>query len=201
MARQETYPWSRLNRVGDYFVVPETMQPHSYMSRYIAQKNAREKATTKREYGWHKIPEGTIVFLIRQNDEAPDYTVRTIEGILINSKPKSETPAPVEDMERPLTLKEKVNRLTHEEKLAHLPWWFVDGKLVTNPKIIQDEDAKLFMRGELRVTQSTPYPDRYNLGPDMRKISREELWESEEEEEEDWGPDPIFGEEGDGNND
>jgi hypothetical protein len=39
--RPESYPWSMLTQVGDFFLGSEDVKPYSYVTAYVSQRNHR----------------------------------------------------------------------------------------------------------------------------------------------------------------
>lgn len=174
MSRTEVYPWSLLTEVGDYFAVPDTVKPYSYMSQLIAQRNYRAgkglKLTTV------KTTYGTIVLVAQIGDELPPFEFRTPEGILAvtsreNVKRSQDHNTPLgERPTRPVrSQREIVAAMTTDMKIANLPWWY-DGKgtLVFNPKVATPEDLDRWYNKQKMPGPDDPYPDYYNLDEYMQ---------------------------------
>src|SRR6266511_623191 len=205
MSRNETYPWSLLTEVGDYFCVPSSFKPYQYVSMMVAQKNYRLAGTLK--YTTVKTTYGCIVLLCQVSDEEPAHEFVTPEGILASTSRRhliAQAEAPSSSLgERPSVPKRTVSQITDAMhwtiREANLPWWFDPRtrKLVVNPKLIQEPESSLWMSKEFNPDKDDPYPEHYHLDQDLMRKTRdqimaEEAEEAESEEEEDWGPPPTI---------
>lgn len=184
-----------MTEVGDYFCVPSEFKPYTYMSMLISQKNYRD---TTRRFVCSKTSYGSIVLLAQVNDEIPPYEFASSEGILSISSRKNVQLAQAPDTplgERPVVAKRTqqqiMDMMSHEMKLANLPWWWEKGTFRWNGEYRnkRPEDSEAFVKNNRKHFggPNTPYPEFYNL--DENLIKRPVV---DEEEEEDWGPDPIF---------
>lgn len=197
MSRIEIYPWSTLQKVGDYFVVTEDFKAnsHYFMNATVAQRNKHKKSVFK--YTCVKTTYGCIVMLVQIGDDVPPYDYEVVDGIYAIATAFDNTatqPLGNKPKARELTHKEKVDRLPLAVKQENLPWWYEDGKLLWNPKVEKRrEDTEAYYKGTFQFGAMDPYPEFYNLGSDFRKKSdTEEHIESEE----DWGEAPIIDEGG-----
>lgn len=190
MSRAEMYPWSSLHRVGDFFIVPYSIKPHSYVSMMVNQRNYRMKENGPHRWCSFKAQFGTIVFLAEIIGQVPEHDFATPDGVLgFNSDAKPAPPgAP------PLTLFQKVAKLNLAEKQMNLPWWFSDGQLIFNPQVATSEDLDKWYHKVLRVTPDTPYPDYYHLDENLIRRPPAPDSEDEDDEVEPWSMDdaPII---------
>lgn len=193
MSRTEIYPWAMLTEVGDYFAVPTSFKPYSYMSMLVAQRNY--KTVSGQKLTTHKTTYGTIVMLAQVRDELPPYEFLSAEGIMsITDKrylmklarephdPTGEKPT------RPVrTVSQMVNVMTLEAKQANLPWWYEKGKLVFNPRVATKEDLDAWVSKQKTFNKDAPYPDYYHLDEDLTRkssvaVAAEESEPSDEDE-------------------
>lgn len=186
MSRAEIYPWSLLTEVGDYFCVPESFKPYSYMSLLVSQKNYRMKGITK--YTCEKTSYGTIVMLAQIGDEIPPYEFQSEEGILSISSRKVglQPPSRLTVGDAPVRPKrtqvQMISMMPPAKRNANLPWWYdAEGNFVTNPGVITEEDEnKYVILGETPPGPEDPYPEYYGLDENLeRRTKSMEEWEEE----------------------
>lgn len=199
MSRSEFYPWSLLLEVGDYFIVPESVKPHSYMSQLVAQRNYRGGKEVK--LSSVKTTHGTLVIVVQVGEEMPPYEFVTPEGIYASTSRQHliRTQAPDTPLgDRPVRAKKTVSQLveamTQDQRIANLPWWYdKKGTLVFNPKVATPEDLDKWYNKQKMPGPDQPYPDYYHL--DENLIRREPTNQSgvdvDEELEGFWGDPPI----------
>lgn len=204
MSRAEIYPWSLLTEVGDYFTVPEAFKPNSYVSAMVSQRNYRLQGLKR--FVAAKTSYGTIVMLCQINEEMPPYEFMTPDGVTgSTSRQQLIMDAQVQDSELPMsnrpirvkrTQSQIVAQMALQVKQENLPWWHDPrtGKLVTNPKLMQEPETSLWLKNQFAPGPDDPYPEHYNLGPDMMRRSREDMLSDVDDEEEDFGEHPIIGE-------
>lgn len=173
MSRAETYPWSMLTEVGDYFVVPESFKPFDYMRRLVAQTNY--KGATNKRFMAMDTQAGTIVMLGEIKGETPPHEFISAEGIL-SSTSRGNLRAQVQNpqlghlnTERPKrTQQQIIDNMHWEVRSANLPWWFDNkGNLVANPKVIKEPEATKWYKRELKVGPEDPYPEHYYLDENL----------------------------------
>ena len=191
MAKTELYPWSTLQKVGDYFIVMEEFKPYHYMNAIVSVRNNYQRGKFK--YSCVKTTYGCIVMLAQVQDYMPEYDVEIAEGLralVTSTGPRDRAPLGNRPETRELTVSEKVNRMSPEVRENNLPWWYdgVNGKLVWNGKIANKSDTEQYFKG-WRPDKNEPYPEIYDL--DSNLIKRDRPVE-EDEENEDFGDHPIF---------
>lgn len=196
MSRVEVYPWSTLEKVGDYFVVTsdfEKKPAHYFMNATVAQRNKHMNGRMK--YSCIKTSYGCIVMVVQVEDHIPPYDYEVITGIYARASsfdPTATQPLGNRPQNRELTMQEKIDRLPYQVKIENLPWWWEKGEFRWNGELKrkrrEDVDA-FFAKDRSKFQPNMPYPEFYNLGEDFRIRKEETLLD---EEEEDWGPDPIF---------
>jgi hypothetical protein len=174
MSRAEMYPWSLLTEVGDYFAVPSTLKPFSYMSQLIAQRNYR--GGTGVRLTAVKTSYGTIILVSQVGEELPPYDFLSPEGIYsVQSKQHVRSQGPGSPLgERPTAPKRKVSeivaRMSIDEKLHNLPWWYDDkGTFVMNSKIAVKADHERWFTKQPMPGKDVPYPDYYNLDENLHR--------------------------------
>lgn len=194
MARDEIYPWSTLRNVGDYFIVETKVRPYSYVSQLVSQRNYRVKS---QKLSYTKTDYGTIVMLAEIPGEYPpigyEYTLGVYTGPIMERvfEVEKEAEAPgARPLPRVLTMKERVARMSVEEKNANLPWWYdpKNNQLLVNTRLIKEPESTMWMEKRFTPNVNDPYPEHYNLDDDL-KIKRDE---EQEDEEEDWGDTGLF---------
>jgi hypothetical protein len=197
MARTEMYPWSLLTEVGDYFCVPDSFKPHSYMSLLVSQRNYRMKGIAK--YACEKTSYGSIVIMAQVGEELPPYEFVSAEGILsisaravgIDKTHKiSIGDAPVLPKR---TQQKLIDMMSPEMKQRNLPWWFDSRseKWVTNPAVIKPTDVdKYILGGQPFPSAEDPYPEYYNLDEDLQ------IKETIDEAEDEWAGESVVDFEG-----
>lgn len=194
MSRTEIYPWSTLEKVGDYFVVTtdfEKKPAHYFMNATVAQRNKHQEGRMK--YSCIKTSYGCIVMLVQIADHLPPYDYEVVPGIYAMATFDHNAKQQLGDrpQTREMTMQEKIDRLPFSVKAENLPWWWEKGEFRWNGNIKRkrSEDIDAWMKNDRsRFMPNMPYPEFYNIGEDFR--IREP--EPDIEEEEDWGPDPIF---------
>lgn len=195
MGRSETYPWSLLTEVGDYFCVMTETKPFSYMSMLVSQRNYRFK---DRKFSCVKTSYGSIVLLAQLLDETPPYEFNH-EGILCSTSRQHlirshvHAPDPAAPGERPVapprTQQQIVAMMSPEQREYNLPWWKdpKTGQLLFNGKVATMADAEKWVSKTWRPDPDAPYPDYYHLDENLQRKSRDQLMMETEEDEEDWG--------------
>jgi hypothetical protein len=200
MSRLEVYPWSTLEKVGDYFVVTsdfEKKPAHYFMNATVAQRNKHMQGRMK--YSCIKTSYGCIVMVVQVEDHIPPYDYEVIPGIYAKATFDHTATQPLGDRpkNRELTMQEKIDRLPYEVKLANLPWWWEKGEFRWNGELKkkrrEDVDA-FFAKDRSKFQPNMPYPEFYNLGEDFR-IRTEEFLDDEEEPVDGEGEDAVFDEE------
>jgi len=196
MSRQAVYPWVTLEKVGDYFIVTEEMRPsaHYFMNATVAQRN--KHMAGKMKYCCIKTTYGCIVMVAQVGEDLPPYDYEVMPGLFAVASTfdnKATQPLGNRPQARELTMQEKIDRLPPAVKFANLPWWWENGKFFWNGGNIkryrkEDIDAR-FASNMAHFAPDKPYPDFYNLDENFRIRQDETL---QDDEEEDWGPDPIF---------
>lgn len=196
MSRQAVYPWATLEKVGDYFIVTEAMRPsaHYFMNATVAQRNKHMAGKIK--YCCIKTSYGCIVMVAQVADHIPPYDYEVIPGLFAVANRFDHTatqPLGNKPQARELTQAEKVARMTFDVRNANLPWWWDNGKFLWNGNIKKkrSEDVDAFVNKNMAHfgNANTPYPEFYNLDENLIRRVEEVV---DDEEEEDWGPDPIF---------
>lgn len=189
MPPSEMYPWSTLEKVGDYFLVLESFKTYVHMNATIAVRNRNMRDRMK--YVCTKTTYGSIVMVAQILDHVPEYEVEILPGLL--ARTTNVGPSPVSLGNKPqvreLTQQEKVNRMSAEQRAANLPWWY-DPKtrtlLVSN--LVKEPELSLWMAKKFNPGAETPYPEHYNLDENLLKKTREQIMhEDDDEEEEEWG--------------
>jgi hypothetical protein len=203
MPQLEKYPWSLLVEVGDYFCVPTEVKDYRYMSMLVTQRNYRFGHTVRHITA--KTTYGTIVMLAQVGEEIPPHEFKQPDGILAStsrrhliearSQPPSHEGLGEKPIVAPRTQQQIVNAMHWDVRNHNLPWWYdpKKGTLVVNPEIIRDPEAELFYKKQFNPGPETPYPEQYNLGPDLLIRSTP----VQEDEEEEWG-DQTFEPSGEG---
>lgn len=204
MSRTELYPWTMLREVGDYFLLPKTVQPFEYMKRFVAVRNSRLKGVSKHVVA--DLGDHTIVILAQVNSEVPPYEYEDSSGalcsgsrnVLIEKLRGNVQEVGVKPVVAPRTVSQKVAAMSPEQRMANLPWWYDPrtGHFLVNPKIIDDEDSDLWHKGLLKPGSETPYPEKYHLDDDLQRKSRAQIMEEAEDEDE-WAGMPANVESGD----
>lgn len=196
MSRVEIYPWSTLTEVGDYFAVTTELRPdaQSFMYATVAQRNSYRKGLMK--YACSKTTYGCIVMLVQVGEDVPDYDYSPAPGILARAEGQAAVPALITQRPdnlglrppvRELSQAEKIERMTRETKLANLPWWFEDGKLLWNPGVPKrKEDVEAYVAQKFAFGANDPYPEFYNLDENFVRLTREQTMLEEDDEEDLW---------------
>lgn len=192
MSRQEIYPWSTLNEVGDYFVVPHTFKKHGDIRRYMNVKNSQMKH--KYKYGCVENGDTTNVVLLCRIGELPPYEFTNEVGIMCmvsrkdtvrSARAGEETTAlGVKPLAPKRTQEQIIAAMSPEERQANLPWWYDprNGKLLVNTRLIREPEATLFHENKFRPSPTAPYPEHYGLDENLRLKTREQQWDEEDEE-------------------
>lgn len=197
MSRHETYPWSALIAVGDYFVVPYDLKPYSYMTRLVSQRNWRNNTVgDSPKYACAKIESGTIIFVAEVGGRAPFSNFQTDNGIFGYAESMNNVPAvsiglsEIGKFKHPVrTQSQRVAMLSLEQKTANLPWWFnpQTGLMVANPSVMTEADIqKYLIEKEPLPDENDPYPEYYNLDDSFMRR------DPSDEEDEDFGEHPTF---------
>lgn len=198
MSRAEIYPWSMLEAVGDYFVVPEDFKPFQYISRIVSQQMYKNGKTYR--YSCTKTTYGSIVMLVQVGEDLPAYEYATDDGVLVCRMGVAKTIQP-EFGDRPkvkhMSQEEKIARMSHAMRQANLPWW-TDPKTdqpVLNTKLLLPADIEKYVRNRERIPgNNIPYPADYQLDQNLIRYTEAALSELDDEEEEDFGEPPIINE-------
>lgn len=202
MSRPEMYPWSLLTVPGDYFIVSDAVKPYPYISAMVSQRNYRLGGN---RYAVARCNEGAMVILTRGDELPTPYDSELSPGIFIKKAIQSKAQVNLDDGDNPYKLRltpqepklsqmEIISRMTPEEKQANLPWWYdpKTGKTLINGKVMDEEDADKYVgRREKLPGPNDPYPKKYNLDENLRRIPRHLVDDGDEEE--DWG-DEVVGE-------
>ncbi len=198
MSRTPIYPWETLQRVGDYFIVLESYRPqaHYFMNATVAQRNKQKSGQFK--YCCIKTSYGCIVMLAQIGEDIPPYDYEVVEGVLgvatFDGSAKQELGN--KPLGRELTQQELVMRMSHEVKMFNLPWWREsNGKLFMNHGVAKKRDIEKWARGEFNPGPNDPYPEYYDLGPDLLRRGELDLTEDEEDELFGTGADAVMDEE------
>lgn len=180
--RPETYPWSALTEVGDFFVVSETVKPYSYVAAYVSQRNHRLDG--EMIYSCRKIPGGTYVSLAYYQGWDPRILEEFGESVWVGRPVGGGDSAPgpkgIEEIAAEVAAREtqekKIRRLSQEHKLTNLPWWWEDGKPMLNSRVMTQKDTEKYVLGRQPVPgPNEPYPAHYNLDENFVRRVEEDV--------------------------
>lgn len=177
--RPETYPWTSLTEVGDFFVVSETVRPYSYVSAYVSQRNHRLNG--EMIYACKKIPGGTHVSLAYREGWDPKVLDEFTPNVWVGragaggSAPKGIVEI-AEEVRAKETQEKRVARLSLEHKMENLPWWWDKGKPLLNSRVLTESDRRKYGVGKQPVPgPNEPYPSYYNLDENfIRHVDEDE---------------------------
>jgi hypothetical protein len=183
MGTGELYPWSTLEKVGDYFLVLSSFKPYHHMNATISVRNRNMRGRMK--YSCTQTTYGSIVMLAQVLDHLPEHEVEILEGLLARTTNVGPSPVSLGNrpINRPLTQQERVDRMSPEVRASNLPWWY-DPKtrqLICGPLIKEPELSQWFNK-QFNPGAETPYPAHYNLDENLY------LKQVEEEDEDDGVP-------------
>lgn len=186
MSRNEMYPWSTLERVGDYFIVLHEFKPYEHMNATISIRNRNMQGRIK--YSCTKTTYGCIVMVAQVLDHLPEHEVEIVPGLY--ARTTNVGPSPVTLGNKPpvreLTQAERVAQMSASVRVANLPWWHdpKTGMLVVSSTLLQEPEASLWYKKQFNPKPNDPYPAHYHLD---QNLMRRNPVEQTEEDEEGWG--------------
>lgn len=175
----EMYPWSTLERVGDYFIVLHEFKPYEHMNATISVRNRNMKGRIK--YCCVKTTYGSIVMVAQVQDYVPEHEVEILPGLLARTTNVGPSPVSLgnKPVSRQLTQQERINMMSWQMRKANLPWWYDEkGTLVANG--LKEPELSKWMSGQFKPHPEAPYPDHYNLDENLMRREVEEPDEVEE---------------------